>query len=66
MEKEQIEQLKTAFEEIVKAPPFNGTVTHRTRPMFIAKWKEYLKTHDIKGHAYIDDLLKALGKRPGS
>lgn len=63
MEKEQIEQLKAAFEGIVKEPPFNGTVTHRTRPLFISKWKEYLKTNNIKGYGYIDDLLKALGKK---
>lgn len=63
MEKEQIEQLKAAFEAIVKEPPFNGTVTHRTRPLFISKWKEHLKAKGIKGYAYIDDLLRALGKK---
>jgi hypothetical protein len=64
MEKEQIEELKKGFEEIVKGPPFNGTVTHRTRPIFLARWKEYLKTKDVKGYSYVDDLLKALTKRP--
>lgn len=63
MEKEQIEELKKAFEKIIAEPPFNGTVTHRTRPVFIAKWKEYLKANDIRGVGYIDDLLKAMGKR---
>ena len=63
MEKEQIEQLKTAFEAIVKEPPFNGTVTHRTRPLFISKWKEYLKANGVNGYGYIDDLLRALGKK---
>lgn len=63
MEKEQVEELKKAFEEIVAAPPFNGTVSHRTRPMFIAKWKEYLAKKGIKGQSYVDDLLKAMGKR---
>ena len=63
MEKEQIEKLKAAFEAIVKEPPFNGTVTHRTRPLFLSRWKEYLKKENIKGYAYIDDLLRALKPR---
>lgn len=62
MEKEQIETLKKAFNEIIAAPPFNGTVTHRTRGVFIAKWKEVLAANKIKHYAYIDELLKALGK----
>lgn len=63
MEKEQVEELKREFEKIIAGPPFNGTVTHRTRPMFIAKWKELLKARNIRGYGYIDDLLRALGKR---
>lgn len=63
MEKEQIEELKKAFEDIVKEPPFNGTVTHRTRPMFLAKWKEHIKAKGIKGYAYVDDLLRLMGNR---
>jgi predicted RNA methylase len=65
MEKEQIEQLKKAFEKIIAEPPFNGTVSHRTRAVFIAKWKEYLKANNIHGSGYIDDLLRAMGKRGG-
>lgn len=62
MEKE-ITELKKAFEEMIAAPPFNGTVTHRTRPMFIAKWKEILAAKGIKGHGYVNDLLEAMGKK---
>ena len=63
MEKQQIEELKLAFNTLVAAPPFNGTVNHRTRPVFISKWKELLTAKGIVGHGYMDDLLKALGKR---
>ena len=63
MEKEQIDQLKDAFNELVAGEPFNGTVTHRTRPVFIAKWKELLKVRGIHGQEYLGDLLKALGRK---
>ena len=63
MEKEQTEKLKAAFEDIIKKPPFNGTVTHRTRPLFISEWKEYLKENKIHGGGYIDALIKALSKK---
>lgn len=63
MEKEVIEELKKAFEEIVAQPPFNGTVSHRTRPMFLAEWRRILAKKGIKGYSYVDDLLKALGKK---
>lgn len=62
MEKD-IAELKKTFEEIVAAPPFNGTVTHRTRPMFIAKWKEVLTAKGVKGQGYVNDLLVAMGKK---
>ena len=63
MEKDQVEELKKAFKEIVAAPPFNGEVTHRTRALFISKWKDHLTAKGIKGAGYLDDLLKALGSR---
>ena len=64
MEKEQIDELKKAFEDIVGQPPFNGQVTHRTRAAFISKWKEHLEAKKIKGYAYVDELVKLMGKKP--
>ncbi len=63
MNKELSEELKKKIEQLVSGPPFNGTVTHRTRPIFIAEWKKYLKEKGINGSGYIDDLLRAFGKK---
>lgn len=63
MEKEKIDELKTAFDEIIAAEPFYGTVTHRTRAAFISKWKELMVQKGIKGYPYMDGLIRALTKK---
>ena len=56
------DDLKKEFEALIAQPPFNGEVTHRTRPIFIAKWRELLAGRGVKGNAWVDTLLRSLGK----
>ena len=60
MDIEVIEELKKEFNKIISEEPFNGQVTHRTRPIFVQKWKQFLRDKGIKGEGWLDDLIRTL------
>ena len=57
-----VAELKVCFENLVKEPPFNGRVTHRTRAAFLAKWKEIVAEKGVTSFSYVDDMLRLMGK----